>query len=174
MLFCPKRFKLFKNAQNGVKGSKNRTKSSNMVDKILKYFTKRLQFSAAVGVTAVKNNLKFWILPSFFDDPCYYPWPLRRLASTRFYIFCQYPLTNSKTSHILKPESNNYMSLHILIVMTIEIVFFFCQTIFLKKILWCHQNQNQNLVKLLIGKGLCITFLAVNYECLIDNQIGWS
>ena len=75
-----------------------------MVNKNLKLFHKTTAVSAlAVEVTLVRNNLRFLILPSFFDDPCYYPWPSRRLASTIFYIFCQKTLTNSKISHIFKP-----------------------------------------------------------------------
>ena len=48
-----------KKNQNGLKGSKKRTKSSNMVNKILKIFHKTTAVSAAVEVTAVKSNLKF-------------------------------------------------------------------------------------------------------------------
>ena len=48
--------KLFKKFQNGVKGSKKCTKSSYMVNKIHK--TTAVS-ATAVGVTAVRNNLKF-------------------------------------------------------------------------------------------------------------------
>ena len=51
---------LSKKVQNGVKWSENSTKSSNMINKILKLFYKMTTVDAtAVGVTAVRNNLKF-------------------------------------------------------------------------------------------------------------------
>jgi hypothetical protein len=42
---------------------------------------------------------------------------------------------------------------------------------------WFELNETKlgnNFVELLIGKGVCTTFSAVSYKCLIDIQNGWS